>query len=152
VSDGRVFLKNNNGLIHTSPDLEPDQRRPFAGRRQSRSDYGCGACAETTTPQTTKKVEPAFQRFYLPMSRSSFGQRFERFGLELSILLQQNFYFALSLFQFIPAGRGKLHALFKESQRFFERDLSLLQFLHDLFQSLQTLFELGQRFNSLSFY
>src|SRR5258708_11307152 len=98
------------------------------------------------------RVSSRIQNERLPVSRRPVCQWLERFGLELSILLQQNFYLALSLFQLFSAGRGKLHALFKESQRFLKRDFSLLQLLHDLFQSLETLFELRQRMNSLSFY
>ena len=78
------------------------------------------------------------------MSRSALGQRLERFGLELSILLQQDFYFAFSLFQFFPAGRGQLHAFFKESQRLFQWNLSFFQLLDDLLETLKAFFELGQ--------
>jgi hypothetical protein len=43
-----------------------------------------------------------------------------------------------------PAGRGKLHAFFKERQRLLERNFTLFEFLNDFFQTLQAFFKLYQ--------
>jgi hypothetical protein len=69
----------------------------------------------------------------------------ERFCLELSVFLQQDFYLAFRLFQFSAAGGRKLHAFFKEGERLFQCYFASFQLLNNLFQSLKTLFKLGQR-------
>ena len=60
-------------------------------------------------------------------------------------MLQQDFNFAFRLLEFLTAGSGELHSFFEERERFLERYISLLQFLNNLFQTLETFFELSQR-------
>jgi hypothetical protein len=79
----------------------------------------------------------------------SFRLRLKRLGLELPVFLQQNLHFTFRLFQFFAAGGRKLHAFFEESQRFLQRNLSFLQFLNYLLQSLEAFFKLGQRVSLL---
>ena len=89
---------------------------------------------------------------HLPSCRQLLCQRLEWFRLKLPVLLQQDFDFSFRLFQFLAAGRRKLHAFFKECQRSLQRDLSLFQFLNNFLQPLEALFKLGQRgFRSVSY-
>jgi hypothetical protein len=77
----------------------------------------------------------------------------ERFGLNLAVLLEENFHLAFGILQLLPAGNGQLHSFFEERQRFFQGHLTLLQFLNDLFQALKALFKLWQKEELLaSFY
>jgi hypothetical protein len=69
----------------------------------------------------------------------------ERLGLDLAVLLQENFHFAFSILQLFSAGGGKLHSFFEKSQRFFQGYLTLFQFLNDLFQALNAFFKFRQR-------
>jgi len=64
--------------------------------------------------------------------------------MQLAIALQQDFHFAFGFFQLLAAGTGKFHALIEKLQRAIERDVPLLEFSHDLFQSLERLFEFRQ--------
>src|ERR1035441_9752956 len=72
------------------------------------------------------------------------GCGFEGFRMQLAISLQQDFHFAFGFLQFLAAGTGKFHALIEKLQRAIERDVPLLEFGHDFFQSLERLFKLGQ--------
>jgi hypothetical protein len=67
-------------------------------------------------------------------SATCFGA-FEWLGLKLPILLQQDFHFAFCLFEFLPAGTGKLHSFLEQLQRVLERNVALLKFRHDCLQS-----------------
>src|ERR1039457_1133527 len=64
--------------------------------------------------------------------------------MQLAISLQQDFHFAFGFLQFLAAGTGEFHALIEKFQRVIERDVPLLEFSHDFFQPLETLFKLGQ--------
>jgi hypothetical protein len=73
----------------------------------------------------------------------------ERLGLNLAVLLQENFYLAFGFLQLFPAGSRKLHSFFEKSQRFFQGDFALFQLLNNFFQALDTLFKFWQEKNSL---
>jgi hypothetical protein len=64
--------------------------------------------------------------------------------MEFAIALQQDFHFAFGFFQLLAAGTGKFHALIEKLQRVIQGNISLFQFGHDFFQSLETLFEFRQ--------
>jgi hypothetical protein len=72
------------------------------------------------------------------------GRGLERFSLELSVLLEQNLYFPFRVLQLLPAGRGKLHAFFKEGQRLFQWNFALFQLQDYFLQPLKALFKLHQ--------
>ena len=50
---------------------------------------------------------------------------FKSFRLKLPILLQQDFHLAFCIFQFLAAGCGELHALFKQRQGLLQRHFAL---------------------------
>ena len=62
-----------------------------------------------------------------------FRRGFVRFRLQFSVLLEQDFNFALRLFQFFAAGSGELNALFKELQGVLEGHIAFLELIHNLF-------------------
>jgi len=74
-----------------------------------------------------------------------FRRGLERFSLELPIVLEQDLHLALCLLQLFAAGVGELHALLKKGERFFQRYITLFQFLDYLFQPQEAFLELGQR-------
>src|SRR5260370_35013565 len=102
-------------------------RRPWLRRQGASTDVG------VTNPSVTALLA---QRFL--------GRGLERFSLESSVLLQQNLYFPFRILQLLPAGCGELHAFFEERQRFLQRNLAFLQFLHDLLEALEAFFKLHQ--------
>jgi hypothetical protein len=65
--------------------------------------------------------------------------------LQLPILSKQNLDFAFGLLQFLTTRGGMLQAFFKEFQCLFERDITSFQLIHDLFQTLKTIFKLRHR-------
>jgi hypothetical protein len=79
------------------------------------------------------------------------GWNFERFGLELTVLLKQNFDFALGFLELLAAAVGELNSLFEQFQSLFQSDVSTLQFIDDFFEPLQAIFELGQSESLLRF-
>jgi hypothetical protein len=82
--------------------------------------------------------------------RLRFVRWVEGFRLQLAISLQQDFYLALGLFQFLAAGTRELHAFVEKLQCPIERDISLFQFRNDDFQPLETFLEFGQTLDSLN--
>jgi hypothetical protein len=72
------------------------------------------------------------------------GQRFERLGVKLAVLLEQNFHFTLGVFEFFPAGTGKFHAFLEKRQGLFQGHIALFEFLNDLFQTLKAFFKFRQ--------
>src|ERR1700676_3295819 len=58
-------------------------------------------------------------------------------------LLQQNFYFALGLFQVFLAIAGELHAFLEKFHGLVKRKVRALQLSHDFFQARQRMFEIG---------
>jgi len=119
-----------------TPDLQPSSTANVNARQWLRGGW------KTTTPQTAFGFS---SRGSLPASGRLFCHWLEGFGLELSVLLQQNLNFSFRLFQFFPTGGRKLNALFKEGERLLQLDLTFLQLLDYLFQALKTLFKFGQR-------
>jgi hypothetical protein len=73
-----------------------------------------------------------------------FGQGFERFGLEFPVVLEEDFYLALCLIEFLAAGIRELDAFFEELQSLFKGNLPFLELIHDFFQPLKAVFKLGQ--------
>lgn len=68
----------------------------------------------------------------------------KRLGLQLPVVLQQDLNLAFRRLQFASTGSGEGYAFFKQRQGFFQRKLTLFQFINNLFQALKTLLELGQ--------
>jgi hypothetical protein len=68
----------------------------------------------------------------------------ERFGLNLAVLLKENFHLAFGVLQLLPAGSGKLHSFFEKRQRFFQGHFTLFQFLNDFFHALKAVFKFWQ--------
>ena len=97
---------------------------------------------ETTTLQTANGIS---ESQHLPASGRLLCRGLERFGLELPVFLQKDLNLSFGLFQFLPTGGRKLNAFLKEGERFFQLDLTFLQFLDYLLQALETLFKFGQR-------
>jgi hypothetical protein len=81
----------------------------------------------------------------LPPRRRFVHLRIERFRLELSVLLQQDFYLSFRLLKFLATGSRKLHTLFKQCQRLFQGDVSLFEFLNNFLEPFETLFKFSQR-------
>src|ERR1700756_552203 len=96
-------------------------------------------------PQLHRLLTDFPSRDSLPASRRLLCHGLERFGLEFPVLLQKNFHFSFRLFQFLPAGGREVNAFLEKGERFFQLDLTFLQFLNNLLQALETLFKFGQR-------
>src|SRR5579863_8175481 len=113
-----VLLDNNDNWSHRSPDLRsastlnvvpltiivPSQRLTRAAGRARKPQLHRQLSVSSRAVSRRSTVRGR-------LLGSSVSQRFEGFGLELSVFLEQNFNFTFSLFQFLAARRGKLHAL-----------------------------------------
>jgi hypothetical protein len=78
-------------------------------------------------------------------SLRALGHGLEGFGLESSVLLQQDLNLAFRFIQLLAAGRGKLHSFFEKDEGLFEGNVTFFQLLDDFVEALETLFKLGQR-------
>lgn len=74
---------------------------------------GAASDSEVMTAQQLNGDDAAPRRLLLA-ARCLFSQGLEGFGLELAVLLQQDFHFSFCRFQFLTAGGGKLHAFLKQ--------------------------------------
>jgi hypothetical protein len=72
--------------------------------------------------------------------------------LQLAILLHQDFNLAFRRLEFLAAGIRELHTLFEKRDCLLEGQFSLLKFVYDLFQSLETFFKLGQKRNPKAYF
>ena len=71
-----------------------------------------------------------------------FSSALIRLRLKFTVLLEENFYFSFCFFQLFAAGCGKLDTFFKEFQCLLKGHIALLKFVHNLFQTLKTIFKL----------
>src|SRR5208337_335478 len=129
------------GSLSRTTTLKPIDPPDYRHQRRTRA-AGKGSEKLYSTDITTVSTSTVGS---LPVGRRLFRRRLKRLGLELPVLLQQDFYLAFSLFQLLAAGGREVHPFFKESERLFQRHISLFQFLNNFFQPLETLFKLGQR-------
>src|SRR6266850_1402966 len=149
-TDFRTLLTSSTAHTSTAPASSAAIHISSSGMRwvQTMGKAGKSRCRFSTSASredSMSKTTAPGRLQHLPACRRLFRQRFKRFSLELSVFLQQDLHLAFRLFQLLAARRGELHAFFKESERFFQRNLSLFQFLNNLLKSLEALFKLGQR-------
>jgi hypothetical protein len=78
-------------------------------------------------------------------SLRALGHGLEGFGLESSVLLEQDLYLTFRFIQLLAAGGGKLHSFFEKDEGLFERNFAFFQILDNFVEALEALFKLGQR-------
>src|SRR5215469_16478667 len=84
------------------------------------------------------------RKLFLERSLGLLLRAFVRLGLQPAVLFEKNFYFPFRLFQLLAAGCGELNTFFKEFQGLLKRHVAFLEFVHNLFQPLETIFKSGQ--------
>jgi hypothetical protein len=115
-------------------------------RAQDKSQAGSADSRETScvgfnwnpTPRWVGIRMGALGRRFLALrlggqfARRLLCHRLEGFRLKLTVLLQQDFYFAFGLFQFLAARGRELHAFLEQGQGFLQGHVPVFQLLHNL--------------------
>src|ERR1700676_348988 len=108
--------------------------------------------ASSTAARSSSKNAGSFIRWGVRPDAPCGGARlglFLGFGIErlrgqfAAGLLEQNFYFALGIFQMFLAVAGELHAFLKKFHGLVERKVRALQLPDDFFQARQRMLEIG---------